>query len=334
MGGLANVGNTCSINTLVQCLGYCDTFRNELLNNIHFCKKKDKKFSIGDEFKMIIKQLWVDNHSLVPIRFIHALQETIGSNFKVGREEMDITEVFMIVLDNMIEESHDINAKIDFYKPYNNDNKLNTYLNKKTVDIWKLHNKFGNSLLLNLFQGTLIQQVRCKSCEYICHNIEPFKFIHINISDPNIVSFTEHLQKYFNPVSVPDWKCDKCNSNDNNEKLIKIWNFPKIIVFILNRYKDDGTKCSIPIKIPNKISFACGAEMKYPEQSKEYRIKSIANHEGDTIYSGHYNAMCYNKENQNWVIHDDIRVEKINEKNANTFLEKNYNCYALFYETL
>ena len=103
------MGNTCSINTMIQCLGHCDAFRKFLLEETQLFRKKDNyQFSMGDELRMICKQLWVDRDSLIPSRFLSALQETLGKDFHIGREQMDLTEVWMILIQNLLEESHQV----------------------------------------------------------------------------------------------------------------------------------------------------------------------------------------------------------------------------------
>jgi ubiquitin C-terminal hydrolase len=104
--GLVNVGNTCSINTLIQCLGHCPTFLDTILNrSIIATKRPNHEFSIYDELKEVFVYLWVKNHTIIPQRFISAFYESIGDSYVRG-DQFDLTEMWMLLLNNIIEETH------------------------------------------------------------------------------------------------------------------------------------------------------------------------------------------------------------------------------------
>lgn len=330
--GLANVGNTCSINTLIQCLGHCTLFRKFLLEDkCKFVKGKDKEYSIGEELQMILKQMWIEKHSLIPKRFLNAIQETLTDMYEIGREQIDFTEVLMILFHHLTEESHNENIKLDFYEQYDESNPMLQHIHKKSLEAWNIHNKDNNSLLLNILQGTQIQQVECKDCNKTYHNIEPFKFIYLDIdTSKEKVTFHDCLTRLFGSEKIPDWKCDRCKSS-NNEKVIRIWNMPKVFIFIINRIY--GTKkINTGLDIPLEMIFNQGVEMKNPTKTNKYRLKSIANHYGRSIHFGHYNAICNNEEGDEWYIYDDINIQKI--KDINSILTNNSHVYALFYEKM
>lgn len=328
--GLVNIGNTCSINTLIQCLGNCSLFRKYILDDkCKFIKSKDKQYSIGEELQTILKQMWIEKHSLIPKRFLNAIQETLGDMYQIGREQIDFTEVLMILFHHLTEESHDENIQLDFYNEYTVPNDILQHIHTKAVTTWKTHNKQNNSLLLNILQGTQIQQIECKDCNKMYHNIEPFKFIYLDIDKTKEkMTFHDCLTKLFGIEKIPDWKCDKCNSS-NNEKALRLWSMPKVFIFIINRIYG-MEKVNTPLDIPLRMSFTAGVELKNPTVTNTYRLTAIANHYGNSIHYGHYNAICSNEEGNEWYMYDDMNIQKINDING--VLNNNKNVYALFYE--
>jgi hypothetical protein len=65
--GLVNIGNTCSINTVIQCIGHCPTIRNFILTpDIPFIKLKNRNYSIYEELKDVFSHLWINNNSSTP----------------------------------------------------------------------------------------------------------------------------------------------------------------------------------------------------------------------------------------------------------------------------
>jgi ubiquitin C-terminal hydrolase len=326
--GLANMGNTCSINTMIQCLGHCDLFREFILNNQSIFKKREKhNYSIGEELHMIFKQMWLDKNSLMPIRFLKALQETLGDMCRIGDEQMDFTEVWIFLLQNLLEESHDPNYILDFYKPFENNEEMFRHIQRLAVKTWKTHAKDSHSPILNLLQGTQIQQIECNSCHEMYHNIEPFQCTHLDLEkQQEEITLEDCFNKFFKVDTVCGWKCDKCK-NESNEKVVRFWNLPKVWVIILNRFYG-MSKLHTSVKIPLHLNFAPGFEMGLSSHST-YQLKCIANHYG-SLGGGHYNAMCCNKNNEEWYLYDDTTIQKIND--IQPILNGNRYAYALFYE--
>lgn len=312
--GLANIGNTCSINTLVQCIGHCPSFLEFILTtDIEVNKIEKRKYSVYIELKEILKMLWVENNSVVPRRFIEAFYESIGNSYTFG-EQLDFTEMWMLLLNNIIHESHST-THIPNYQ-VSNKNIMQT----KVKDSLNIFFKNSNSPLNNLFQGSHIQQITCDKCKYKSHLIEPVAFSHINNSN-----IFEGLQDILESQEIKDWKCEKC-SYDTGTKFIRFWKLPSIWMIVLQRY-NLKSKTTSPIDIPLIIPIDSNVELS-GTNNFHYELKSIANHYG-SIDGGHYTATCKNN-NGVWCEYNDLNVGII--QNINGVLKNNKSAYALFYE--
>ena len=326
--GLQNMGNTCSINTMIQCLGHCDVFRKFLLEETQLFRKKDNyQFSMGDELRMICKQLWVDRDSLIPSRFLSALQETLGKDFHIGREQMDLTEVWMILIQNLLEESHQVRFQSTYLRAYSYDHPMLDYLHKETVTQWTKHSQTTNSPLLDLIQGVQVQQMECKTCGKLYHNIEPFQCTYFELPKKENVALEECLVKWLEKDTVEDWKCDKCKST-TNEKVLRVWRLPKVWMIVLKRF-NGLKKLHTPIHIPQELRLPIGFEMA-ESSACSYQLKAIGNHYG-SLYGGHYNAICKNELGEHpWCLYDDLSIMGI--KDILSILQNNRDAYVLFYE--
>ena len=76
--GLQNIGATCYINTIIQCLLSCEPFRNFILSNDYMDRLKsadildDKNnYYLVKELESIFRSMWVDGNSLNPLRFLN-----------------------------------------------------------------------------------------------------------------------------------------------------------------------------------------------------------------------------------------------------------------------
>ena len=71
--GLLNIGATCYINTLIQCLLSCPVFREFILSKDYYTRitNNDKDIYMIKELESIFNSMWVGGHSLKPIRFLN-----------------------------------------------------------------------------------------------------------------------------------------------------------------------------------------------------------------------------------------------------------------------
>ena len=320
--GLANLGNTCSINALVQCIGHCDYLRDYFLHKSSFQKKDENTFSIGQELSLILKQLWVDQNALKPIRFLKALQETMGSDaYSIGQEQLDFTEVWMVLIQRLLEESHELSFQSNMFQKGPYVNEINQYIYTKAIHEWEKQSKDTNSPLLDVVQGVHVQQIECTHCHRFYHNVEPFQSTYLDLPNQESTSIQECLHQYLQIDQVDGWKCDQCHQS-KNEKVMRFWKLPNVWIFLLKRFH--GMK-------KNHIKVYCPKTLHIPEHfemggsSCEYQLKSMAQHYG-SIHGGHYNAICHHQDS--WFLYDDVHIQEIS---SNDFLNNPY-VYALFYE--
>ena len=312
--GLANIGNTCSINTLVQCIGHCPSFLEFILKtDIQVTKIDTRKYSVYLELKEILKNLWVDNTSIIPRRFIEAFYESIGDSYTFG-EQLDFTEMWMLLLNNIIHETHSDTHVSDCCQ------ESGTILQKKVQDSLSVFFKKSNSPLNDLFQGSQIQQITCEKCTHKSHLVEPLAISYID--NPNIF---EGLQEILETQKIKEWKCEKC-SYDTGTKFIRFWKLPNIWMVVLQRY-NLNSKTTIPIDIPLVIPLDSNVELS-GTNNIHYELKSIANHYG-SLDGGHYTAVCKN-ESGVWCEYNDLKIAVIID--INLVLKNNRIAYALFYE--
>jgi ubiquitin C-terminal hydrolase len=310
--GLANVGNTCSINTLIQCLGHCPAFLELILKTDHAYKKKDNAtYSMYEELKLILKQMWIEHHSLVPIRFLKAFYESIGNLYQPG-EQFDFTEMWMLLISNFLEELNNTNYQSSFIEPIKHQQPILQFLQEKAVQTWKLHTKDINSHFTDILHGIQIQQIQCSKCNKLYHNLELFSSTCLEIKHDSLHKCIEH---FLEKEIITDWTCDHCK-NKNAEKVVRFWKLPKIWMIILKRFEQTKK----PINILSEFSCTELAS----EKIINYKLTAIANHFG-SVHGGHYTATCLNPDNK-WVEYDDVSVKQTQPELAN-----NTNAYALFY---
>jgi len=296
MEGLANLGATCAINSLIQILYRIEVFKNFILNS------NTNEGTITNELKDLF-EVFNKHKSISPNRFINNFYNIFKDIFN-KYEQIDICELFLF----LIQKIHDETAiSITINEPILN---LNDEHNYKIA----FYNDFKYSNIYKLFQGSYIHIIKCLNCNHIKKTFEPFILISLDI-DAN-ATIHELFNKHFLTEirNTDDWKCDNCNNNCQYAKTKRIWKYPDILIISLNRFKDIIRKNMDIVKINKNL-----------ELQRNYNLQAIGFHHG-SLQGGHYNALC--KSNDNYNLYDDTIVNNI--PNIDILLNNN-NSYLICY---
>lgn len=318
--GLQNMGNTCSINTLIQCIGHCEYLRNWLLteepNEINYENEEEKrsnKLYMSKEMARITREMWVDNKSLAPIRFLKAVYSCLRGMIRPG-EQLDICELWMLLVDKINSEvgkqERDISVR-----------------GEKDVDgflqAWKSYNEKCMSRWLKQVQGWTTTSINCDHCKKCTRLYEPFCSLSLDIQTKD-KGMDKMFETMFQKEQIGDRECDLCNTRSSAEKSVNVSMYPNVLVCCFKRFKvlPDGSakKITDAIQIPINIHFE--------NTEGVYRLCSIGNHVG-SIDGGHYYATAKNSDGK-WYIYDDINITNVED--ITPILKNNKSAYILFYE--
>jgi len=342
MQGLANLGATCAINSLIQIITREELLRKYILSDN---LKNINEDTLLSNLREIIDLMYNKNKSLTPNKFIDNLYNHL-TIFERG-EQIDIGELWIFLFDKIQEE---INNNTKCYKKLLKieDNNIvdisdGIICNKKT-DLKKIltgerirnkyeyvMRKFNNnkkSEWNDMCQGFFLNIIKCNECNNSLYNFEPFTSIQLDILDDNS-SITNMLKNFLKEETRCDgWRCEKCNKNSEYTKTIKIWKLPKILFFIVKRFKDINVKNNNCISINDKICFKGGSVLENIEIDINYSISSLGLHYG-ILNGGHYCALC--KSDDKILLYDDLNIKEIPKDIFENNLKANRDAYMIVY---
>lgn len=315
MQGLQNLGATCAINSFIQIFCRIDELRNSILNESNIPDN-----SLSFELKEILHLMHNENKSLSPNKFINYFY-TIFSNIFDRREQLDIGELLYFLLDKLNQE-----LAIDIQE----NNKITNIIEEHDNNIAK-YNSFKVSKLLEKTQGSIINMFECKRCNHTNYNFEPFVSIQLDIGNDDNPCISNMFMNYLKVEerASDDWKCDKCKSNSDYVKKMKLWNTSNVLFLIIKRFDGGFHKNMKSINIDNNLIFKKGSIFR-KDFDANYEIKAIGLHHGMSQQGGHYTAIC--KTNDKIIHYDDENINEIPEENFNQFLHQNNTAYLLVYE--
>lgn len=332
--GLANLGNTCYINTCIQLLTNVPIF-NELINKKIECSQYNEKIIDKDilfQWKELQNKIHSNQPNISPInyiKYIHTLANIKKREIFTGFSQNDMPEFLQFIIETThnsiarpikmaLEGTPKIYTDIVAIKCYN---MLNTIFTKEYSEI------------LDIFYGTMVSTIVSIKTKQV-YNIIPQHFFILNLPvyDGKKLATTlyECLELYIKSEILEGenaWLNETTGQKENIIKLTHFWNFPPIVIITLNRYTSDGSqKINSMIQIPMDNLDLSKYVNGYDALKYKYELIGIGNHMGG-VNGGHYNAFIKN-ENNEWFLYDDSNVAKVN--NPENIISPSV--YCLFYK--
>ncbi|KAK2915824.1 hypothetical protein Q8A67_000198 [Cirrhinus molitorella] len=298
--GLHNLGNTCFLNSTVQCLTYTPPLANYLLSKEHSRSCHQSGFCMICVMQNHIIQAFANTgNSIKPVSFIRDLKK-IARHFRFGSQE-DAHEFLRYTIDAMQKAC------------------LNGYpkLDRQTQATTLVHQIFG---------GYLRSRVRCTMCKSVSDTYDPYLDIALEIRQAaNIVRALELFVKSDVLSGENAYMCSRCKKKVPATKKFTIHRTSNVLTLSLKRFANfSGGKITKDVGYPEFLNIR-----PYMSQNTGdpvmYGLYAVLVHSGYSCHAGHY--YCYVKaSNGQWYQMNDSIVHSSNIK-----VVLNQQAYVLFY---
>ena len=326
LSGIMNLGNTCFMNSVIQCLSHTTLLRKYLLDGRYKsdANQERKEYCMLVEMYKVLEGLWEDRCIIKPISFKRTLSKFYDRY--QGWRQHDSHEVLIALID-MLHLSTSYNAEISAEGVIKNE------LDKMKIESikrWNTAFKNKYSFIIDNFYGQFHSEMYCPECKHSSHTYDPFCTITVPIVGCGRLEETLDL---FTQVEQLDdnnkWKCDTCKKDVNARKRLTIWMTPNILVITLKRFNHQMRKINRRIEFPVTKDLNIRPYVSSDEKGDcTYELYAVNNHRGGTN-GGHYftYAKCGNGQ---WYVFNDATVSPILREN----LERQIispSAYILFY---
>ena len=312
--GLANLGNTCFMNSCLQCLSHSGLL-TEFLNNESYKKKINKipESLITLEWDKLRKLMWNENCIISPGGFFQSVRKVARIKDKViftGFAQNDISEFLTFLIDCFHES---IKREVEMNINGNIENDTDK-LAKECYEMIKTMYKNEYSEMLNMFYGIHVSKVETKSGHYISATPEPFMMLDLAIPNKQNPTLLECVEKYVEKEElVGDNQIfnDETKEKEDGTKQVLFWSLPNILIVTLKRFSNAGNKNQVYVDFPLDTLDLSKFVIGYDKETFKYELYGVCNHSGGVL-GGHYTAFVKTTTN-NWYHFNDRNVAKISE---------------------
>uniref|UniRef100_A0A452HB34 Ubiquitin carboxyl-terminal hydrolase n=1 Tax=Gopherus agassizii TaxID=38772 RepID=A0A452HB34_9SAUR len=330
--GLRNLGNTCFMNSILQCLSNTKELRDYCLQNQYMQDLNSNSrmhTALMAEFAKLIQLLWTSspNEVVSPSEFKTQIQR-YAPGF-VGYNQQDAQEFLRFLLDGLHSEVNRV-----LVQPRSNLDDLDHLPDdEKGRQMWQKYQEREDSRIGDLFVGQLKSSLTCSECGYCSTAFDPFWDLSLPIAKKSYSEVTLlDCMRLFTKEDVLDGDekptCFRCKTRTRCTKKFSIQRFPKILVLHLKRFSEARIRTS---KLTTFISFQL-KDLDLREFAAQscnhaiYNLYAVSNHSGTTI-GGHYTAYCKSPVSGEWHTFNDSRVTPMSSSHV-----CHSNAYLLFYE--
>jgi ubiquitin C-terminal hydrolase len=301
--GLENIGNTCFMNSALQCLNHVYEL---LLFFENFSPDQSKLSSLTCAYAKFVNNVCSTEDKWITPAELYVEFGQIAPRFSNYRQQ-DSLEFMHILLDALHEDLSTLESE-------------------------------DNSKISQLFHGEIESEVECKQCDKRVKTYDSFSFLPLPISDNDksfgtcsIYNCFEEFCKSERMEHYGKWFCEKCGKLTIANKSIKLWKLPQFLIIQLKRFNYDlrsyekiNTRVIYPLD-----NFDVNEYVSHPKKdtSIRYDLVAVSNHWG-SLLGGHYTTYGKMSQTNEWFLYDD---KWVSSKDSDR-VKNNTDAYVLIYQ--
>ena len=323
--GLQNLGNSCFMNSIVQCMNQIDFLTRYFLKGdwkkeINRANPLGKDGIVASAYASLLADIWSNDYSALAPR---TLKKTIGlfaPQFN-NIHQHDSEEFHGFFLDGIHEDLNRV-----YNKPY-----VETLEcfgmpdDKAALETWRRHLLRHDSVIVDKFQGMYRSHVTCPKCGRESVRFDVFSSLQLPLvlnKDGGPILLEDCLEQLVMGEQLDEdnaYYCSSCEEHVCALKMIALWSVPDVLVLSLKRF---GVKnCDVRggfvrTKLEDVVAFPVDTldlrdhviGQYDPEAPPVYKLFGVSEHTGTTVDSGHYTATVLNSINKQWYRFNDSHV--------------------------
>ena len=260
--GLENLGNTCYMNTSLQCLLHCEPFISRFLyeREKYFGSKSLRPTPISKAFYEMCESISTKNgrsaSAFSPLDFKRKF--SLKHHNFAGYHQHDTQEFLRLLLEDIAEELNKV-INITKYVELDTTSSNKTKMNQDYDALFKSRE---NSIVIDTFYGQLVNRFKCVECSFETYSFEKLLDIPLLLERESYsgCELSGLLKNYFKiDKFLWDTPCNnkRCMKKSIHEKSTQLSILPEVLVLSLQRYNTrNKTKNSTRVKISETLDIS------------------------------------------------------------------------------
>jgi len=338
--GLVNLSNTCYVNSVLQALYFCLPFRKAAIR--HLSEDDSNGDSLLNSLSELFAQIESQKRSvgcITPRRFLARLRK--ANDLFCNAEHQDAHEFMQFLLNDIAE-----NLKAQVLRQRKREQEKSQSHQAGPQRIQQNEDEQPEeprTWIHNIFQGYLVNQMKCLCCENVTARRETFLDLSVDIErHTSIAACLRAFESTELLRSGNKFFCDMCGCLQEAEKRLRIYQLPSVLMLHLKRFKYMerlGRSCRLPYRVvfplqlrvvehrpPRRHSpmekspqSADGDEAAPPAQppSRLFELRSVVVHIGRDSSRGHYVSVV--RSGDRFVLLDDDVVRVVEPEVLRSF---------------
>eukprot|EP01113_Clastostelium_recurvatum_P027009 TRINITY_DN3249_c1_g1_i3.p1 TRINITY_DN3249_c1_g1~~TRINITY_DN3249_c1_g1_i3.p1 ORF type:complete len:987 (+),score=255.30 TRINITY_DN3249_c1_g1_i3:114-3074(+) len=185
--GLYNLGNTCFMNSALQCLSNTHPLTEYFLagrfkGELNRTNPLGMKGQIAEQYGKLVRELWNGHAGAVAPKNFKWTLGKYAPQFS-GYQQHDSQELLSFLLDGLHEDLNRVQKK-----PYVEDKDAGEEVRPDqdvAREMWERHLLRNKSVIVDLFQGQLKSTLVCPTCNKVSVTFDPFMYLSLPLPIPN-----------------------------------------------------------------------------------------------------------------------------------------------------
>lgn len=205
LSGLANLGNTCFMNSSLQCLCHTPSLMYAFLSG----KYKDdlnaeNPLGLGGKlasaFGSLISKMWKPGVEYITPKHFKWQLAKFAPQFG-GYSQQDSQELLAFLLDGLHEDLNRIKNK-----PYVEEKDADGRPDEEVAaEAWANYRARNDSVVVDKFQGLYKSTLRCPNCNYTSVKFDPFMYLSLPLPSPKRRTFVVTILDQFQRLMLWNW---------------------------------------------------------------------------------------------------------------------------------
>ncbi|KAH0879144.1 hypothetical protein HID58_066538 [Brassica napus] len=187
--GLQNLGNTCFMNSTLQCLAHTppivDYFLKDYSGDINEDNPLGMRGELAVEFGELLRKLWSSGQNTVAPRSFKTKLGRFAPQFS-GYNQHDSQEMLSFLLDGLHEDLNKVKQK-PYIESKDSDGRPD---DEVAEEMWKYHKARNDSVIVDVCQGQYKSTLDCPDCGKISITFDPFMYLTLPLPTSRTRSMT------------------------------------------------------------------------------------------------------------------------------------------------